>query len=77
LYLSSNNLQSLPESILSLANLQYISLQKNPLSLSALVIKSSDFPHLHSRRTFLKCYFALALKCSFPVVESILINNQN
>jgi hypothetical protein len=40
-------------------------------------MKPSQFSSIRSRRTFLKCYFALALKCSFPVVESILINNQN
>jgi Leucine-rich repeat (LRR) protein len=75
--LFNNNLQSLPESILSLTKLNTLSLRKNPLSPSTLSITPSQFSFLRSRRTFLKCYFALALNCSFPVVESILINNQN
>jgi hypothetical protein len=47
----------------------------NPLSPSTLSIKHSRFSSLLSRRNFLKCYFALVLECSFPVVESLLINN--
>jgi Leucine-rich repeat (LRR) protein len=77
LYLNNNNLQSLPEYILSLTNLQHLSLDTNPLSPFTLSITPSQISSINSRRTFLKCYFALALNCSFPVVESLLINNQN
>jgi Leucine-rich repeat (LRR) protein len=77
LSLNNNNLQSLPESILLLSSLQHLFLHTNPLSPSTLSITPSQFSSLRSRRTFLKCYFALALNCSFPVVESLLINNQN
>jgi Leucine-rich repeat (LRR) protein len=77
LYISYNHLQSVPESLLSLTSLQYLSLHNNPLSPSTLSIKPSQFSSLLARRTFLKCYFALALNCSFPIVESILVNNQN
>jgi hypothetical protein len=52
-------------------------IHNNPLSPSTLSMKPLQFSSIHSRRTILKCYFALALTCSFPVVESILINNQN
>jgi hypothetical protein len=54
-----------------------LSLHTNPLSPSTLSMKPSQFSSILSRRTFLKCYFALALNCPFLVVESILINNQN
>jgi Leucine-rich repeat (LRR) protein len=77
LYLNNNQLQSLPESILSLTKLIILSLHTNPLSPSTLSITPSQFSSLNFRRTFLKCYFALALNCPFLVVESILINNQN
>jgi Leucine-rich repeat (LRR) protein len=77
LYLNNNQLQYLPESILSLSSIQHLSLSNNPLSPSTLSITPSKISSLNSRRTFLKCYFALALNCPFLVVESILINNQN
>jgi Leucine-rich repeat (LRR) protein len=77
LYLHNNNFHSLPESILLLSNIQYLYLDNNPLSPSTLSITPSQFSSIRSRRTFLKCYFALALACSFPVIESILVNNQN
>jgi Leucine-rich repeat (LRR) protein len=74
LSINNNNLQSLPESVLSLTNLQYLSPQNNPLSTSTLSMKPLQFSSLRSRRNFLKCYFALALKCSFHVIiESILV----
>jgi hypothetical protein len=77
LYLNNNQLQSLPESILSLTKINSLFLHTNPLSPSTLSITPSQFSSLNFRRTVLKCYFAIALNCSFPVVESILINNQN
>jgi hypothetical protein len=40
-------------------------------------MKHSQFSSIRSRRTFLKCYFALALKSPFLVIESLLVNNQN
>jgi Leucine-rich repeat (LRR) protein len=74
LNLDNNNIQFVPESLLSLTNLWFISLKGNPLSPFTLCIERTDFHHLHSRRNFLKCYFALTLNCSFPVIESILTN---
>jgi Leucine-rich repeat (LRR) protein len=76
LYLNDNQLQSLPDSILSLSNLYDIFLQNNPLSPSTLAIKPSQISSILSRRNFLKCYFALALACSFPVIESLLVNTR-
>jgi hypothetical protein len=63
--------------LLSLTNLYFLSFMSNPLSPSTLAIEPFRFSSLHYRRTFLKCYFALALACSFPVIESMLINNHN
>jgi hypothetical protein len=75
LSLENNQLQSVPESRLLLPNLHYLSLQNNPRSSFTPVIVYSQLSHLRSRRNFLKCYFALALACSFPVIESVIINS--
>jgi hypothetical protein len=75
LYLVNNQLRSLPESILLLRKLHTLSLDTHLFSPSTLSITPSSFSRLRVKRTFIKCYFALALSCSFPVVESILVNN--
>jgi Leucine-rich repeat (LRR) protein len=77
LYLHHNQLTSIPESIIYLTNLMYLPLYGNPLSAITLSVTPVRLPTLHILHVFLKCYFALALKCSFPVIEALIINYKN
>jgi hypothetical protein len=55
-----------------LTNLHILHIFDNPLSPTTLSITPSKIPTIRKSRAFLKCYFAIALNCSFPIVESIV-----
>jgi hypothetical protein len=77
LHLSDNKLTTLPETILSLTGLHRLNLARTPLSDATLNIETSNFPVIYRTRTFLKCYFALALTCSYPIIEAMCVNYEN
>jgi Leucine-rich repeat (LRR) protein len=73
LFLDINLLTSLPDTIINLPNIRFLHLSDNPLPTNITKLRAQPLLALLRVRVFYKRYFGLALGCSFPVVEAIII----
>jgi Leucine-rich repeat (LRR) protein len=75
LWIECNELSEVPEVIVLLPSLNKLCVVNNPLSCKSLANSEIGLDSTYVRmRSFIKNYFVIALGCSLPVVNSLLVH---